>query len=84
MFTKSSAQALRDMIVICPRCQSVECHSNHIPNLSLSEAASVALDEQQAGHNRQALRLILGWAFVAAANATREPYACTHCREEFR
>lgn len=84
MFIKSPAQALRDMIVICPRCQSVECHSNHIPNLSLHEATGLALDERQAGRPRRALRVILGWAFVAAANATREPFACDHCRENFQ
>ncbi len=83
MYVRNDPQALRDGLVICPVCQSVECHSNHYPNIALREVANLALDEHQAGRTRHALRLVLGWAFIAAANAIRDPYACDHCRENF-
>lgn len=84
MLTRNPAQAIRDMVVICPRCRSVENHSNHYPNLTFREATDLALDEREAGRTRHAVRVILGWFFVAAANATRDPYACDHCRENFQ
>lgn len=76
--------ALRESVSTCPRCQSIACRSNLLPNLRLGEALGNAWAEQRRRRTGRALRALASWAFIEAANGMREPWSCDHCRESFR
>ncbi len=63
----------------CPRCGSIECSSNRIPNVGLSEAMGNALTDYRAGYPRLATKLLVAWVCVELASILRGKHFCDYC-----
>ena len=84
MFSTQHDTHRTGLLAACPRCGSTECHDNQLPHLSFEEAVTKALMERHEGHSEQAVRTLLNWALVIAANTARAPFTCSFCRVDFQ
>jgi len=67
----------------CSRCQSNDCESNKIQNVSLPQLANGALTTGETIQLRNAFSGFFVWLGVFAGNAVRHDWRCRHCHWTF-